>query len=181
MLQRMGRYGVPSSRKMSSQKASESSISWMVRKKSPDSAPCMMRWSWVEVSVISLPIPSSAMRSSLAPWNSAGYSMAPTPMMAPWPGISRGTECSVPMVPGLVSEIVVPWKSVTVSVPARVLRNTSSDRAPHVLVRRPELAEVHLLGALDVGHQELAAAVLGLLVDGEAEVDVPRRGDFRLA
>ncbi len=29
--------------------------------------------------------------------------MAPTPMMAPWPGISRGTS-TVPMVPGLVSE-----------------------------------------------------------------------------
>ena len=33
--------------------------------------------------------------------------------------------------------------------------------ADHVLVRRPELAEVHLVGALDVRHQELAAAVLG--------------------
>ena len=52
--------------------------------------------------------------------------MAPTPMMAPWPGIRRGTECSVPIVPGLVREIVVPWKSATVSLPLRALRTTSS-------------------------------------------------------
>ena len=38
----------------------------------------------------------------------AGYSIAPTPMMALWPAIRRGTECTVPMPPGLVSEIVVP-------------------------------------------------------------------------
>ena len=31
--------------------------------------------------------------SSEAPWYSAGYSIAPTPMMQPWPFISRGTEC----------------------------------------------------------------------------------------
>ena len=43
-----------------------------------------------------------------APWYSAGYWSAPAPMMQPWPFISRGTECSVPMPPGLVSEIVVP-------------------------------------------------------------------------
>ncbi len=43
-----------------------------------------------------------------APRYSAGYSIAPTPTMQPCPAISRGTECSVPMVPGLVSVIVVP-------------------------------------------------------------------------
>jgi hypothetical protein len=36
-------------------------------------------------------------------------------MMAPWPVISRGTECTVPMAPGLVSEIVTPAKSSAVS------------------------------------------------------------------
>ena len=51
---------------------------------------------------------SSASWSSLMPANSAGYSIAPTPMIVPWPGISRGIECTVPMPPGLVSEIVVP-------------------------------------------------------------------------
>ena len=47
-------------------------------------------------------------------------------MMQPWPGISRGTECSVPIVPGLVRLIVVPAKSATSSLPDRALRTTSS-------------------------------------------------------
>ncbi len=32
----------------------------------------------------------------------------------------------MPIVPGLVREIVVPWKSATVSLPLRALRTTSS-------------------------------------------------------
>ena len=40
--------------------------------------------------------------SAVAPCHSAGYSIAPTPMIVPWPAISRGTEWIVPMVPGLV-------------------------------------------------------------------------------
>ncbi len=39
--------------------------------------------------------------------------MAPTAMMAPCPGTRRGMEAMVPTVPGLVSEMVVPWKSAT--------------------------------------------------------------------
>ncbi len=66
------------------------------------------------------------MRSSLAPWNSAGYSIAPAPTIAPWPCIRRGTECTVPMVPGLVSEIVTPAKSSAVSLPSRARRTMSS-------------------------------------------------------
>ena len=66
------------------------------------------------------------MRSSLAPWNSAGNSIAPTPMMAPWPAMRRGTECTVPMVPGLVSEMVTPEKSSAVSLPSRARRTMSS-------------------------------------------------------
>ncbi|GAA3409533.1 hypothetical protein GCM10018952_10580 [Streptosporangium vulgare] len=64
--------------------------------------------------------------SGEAPWYSAGYSIAPTPMIVPCPGIRRGTECTVPMVPGLVREIVVPLKSSTPSLPALALRTTSS-------------------------------------------------------
>ncbi len=64
--------------------------------------------------------------SGEAPWNSAGYSMEPTPRMVPWPGISRGTECTVPMPPGLVRLMVVPWKSATPSLLLRALRTTSS-------------------------------------------------------
>ena len=70
--------------------------------------------------------PIWASRSSLAPWNSAGYSIAPTPMIAPWPCISRGTEWLVPSVPGLVSEIVVPAKSSPVSAPVRALCTIAS-------------------------------------------------------
>ena len=80
----------------------------------------------MDVSVITLLIALRAMVSSDAPWYSGGYSIAPTPMIVPWPFISRGTEWLVPMVPGLVSEIVVPWKSSTVSLPSRVRRTTSS-------------------------------------------------------
>ena len=52
--------------------------------------------------------------------------MAPTPMIVPCPCMRRGTEWTVPMVPGLVSEIVVPAKSSTVSLLPRARRTTSS-------------------------------------------------------
>ena len=69
---------------------------------------------------------SRARVSSDAPWYSAGYSIAPTPMMQPWPGMSLGTEWTVPIVPGLVMVAVVPWKSDTASLPIRALRTMSS-------------------------------------------------------
>ena len=78
------------------------------------------------MSVIALLMALRLIASSEAPCHSGGYSMAPTPMIAPWPAISRGTEWTVPMPPGLVSEIVVPWKSATVSLLSRALRTTSS-------------------------------------------------------
>ena len=95
-------------------------------RKSPDWAPWMTRWSYVDVSVITLLMALRAIASSEAPCHSGGYSMAPTPTIAPWPRIRRGTEWLVPIVPGLVSEMVVPWKSSTVSWPSRALRTTSS-------------------------------------------------------
>ena len=67
-----------------------------------------------------------ASASSLIPANAAGYSIAPTPMIVPWPAISRGTECTVPIVPGLVRLIVVPAKSSVVSLPTRARRMMSS-------------------------------------------------------
>ena len=73
-----------------------------------------------------LETPISARRSSEAPWNSAGYSIAPTPTMVPWPCISRGTEWLVPSVPGLVREMVVPAKSSAVSAPGRALCTIAS-------------------------------------------------------
>ena len=67
-----------------------------------------------------------AIVSSEAPWYAAGYSIAPTPTMQPWPAISRGTECSVPIVPGLVRLIVVSAKSSTASFHDLALRIRSS-------------------------------------------------------
>ena len=64
--------------------------------------------------------------SSEAPWYSGGYSIEPTPRMQPCPFISRGTEWLVPIVPGLVRLIVVPWKSETSSLSSRALRISSS-------------------------------------------------------
>src|SRR3954451_13429343 len=95
-------------------------------RKSPDWAPWMTRWSYVEVSVITLLMALRAIASAEAPCHSGGYSIAPTPMIVPWPRISRGTEWLVPIVPGLVSEIVVPWKSSTPRAAMRALRTTSS-------------------------------------------------------
>ncbi len=64
--------------------------------------------------------------SSDAPWKAAGNSIEPTPMIAPCPFIRRGTEWLVPIVPGLVRLMVVPWKSETWSLPLRAFRTTSS-------------------------------------------------------
>ncbi len=46
--------------------------------------------------------------------------------MAPWPGMSRGTDWTVPMVPGLVRVTVAPAKSSGVSLFVRTLRMRSS-------------------------------------------------------
>ena len=85
-----------------------------------------MRWSYVLVIVTTLDMPIVARFCGSAPWNSAGKSMLPTPTMTPWPGISRGTLCTVPIVPGLVSVTLAPWKSSTVSLFALTLRMSSS-------------------------------------------------------
>ena len=53
--------------------------------------------------------------------------------------------------------------------------------ADHFLVRRPELAEVHLLRGLDVRHQQLPGPVVLAHVDGQAEVDVLGPDQHRLA
>ena len=52
--------------------------------------------------------------------------MVPTPTITPCPGMRRGTDWTVPMVPGLVMVTVAPWKSVTWSLPVLVLRIRSS-------------------------------------------------------
>jgi hypothetical protein len=47
-------------------------------------------------------------------------------MIVPWPFIRRGTEAMVPSPPGLVSEMLVPWKSSAVSLFSRVFVISSS-------------------------------------------------------
>ena len=76
-----------------------------------------------------LEIPSRESEAGAMAANSAGYSIAPVAMMAPWPGRRRGTEAVVPSVPGLVSETVVPSKSETLSLPVRARVTTSSAAA----------------------------------------------------
>ncbi len=70
--------------------------------------------------------PMSVRACSLLPWKCAGYSIAPTPTIVPWPAVRRGTEWFVPIVPGLVSEMVVPEKSSDPRPPVRALRIRSS-------------------------------------------------------
>ncbi len=78
------------------------------------------------MSVTVLLTPMSARVCGSAPSYSGGYVIAPTPMMTPWPGMRRGTECSVPIVPGFVSDTVVRAKSSTVSLLVRARRMRSS-------------------------------------------------------
>ena len=70
--------------------------------------------------------PRSARVAGSAPWYSAGKSSEPTPTIRPWPGMSRGTDCTVPMVPGLVRLTVTPAKSSGLSLFERTLRMRSS-------------------------------------------------------
>jgi hypothetical protein len=55
--------------------------------------------------------------------------MVPTPTITPWPGISRGTDWTVPMVPGLVSVTVTPVKSSGETLLFLTLAMSSSYRA----------------------------------------------------
>jgi hypothetical protein len=45
--------------------------------------------------------------------------IAPVAMIEPWPCMSRGTEATVPIVPGLVSVIVAPVYASGRSLPSR--------------------------------------------------------------
>ncbi len=69
--------------------------------------------------------------------------------MQPCPDISRGTECTVPMPPGLVRLIVVPAKSSMVSLPLRARRTMSSYATQKPLKSRRS-------ASLDAGDDELA-------------------------
>lgn len=71
--QRTGSYGIRSDLKISSKKSFSPSSSWLrIRRNSPEAAPWMTRWSYVEVSVMTLEMPSLFRVSCEVPWNSAG-------------------------------------------------------------------------------------------------------------
>ena len=99
---------------------------------------------------------------------------APTPTITPWPGMSRGTDWTVPMVPGLVRVTVAPAKSSGGEL-------VGADLADQVLVGAPEAPEVERVGVADHRHEQGAGAVGLLHVDGEAEADVLVADDARLA
>ena len=84
--------------------------------------------------------------------------------MTPWPGISRGTLWTVPIVPGLVSDD----GGALEVVDGELVR---LDLADQLLVGGEEAGEVEVVGVADDRHDERAAAVGLLDVDGEAEVD----------
>ncbi len=57
--QRTGSYGMRSALKISSKNSFSPSSSWfMIRRNSPEAAPWITRWSYVEVSVMTLEMPS---------------------------------------------------------------------------------------------------------------------------
>ena len=78
------------------------------------------------MSVVTLLTASCASAAGSAPSNSAGYPMLPTPTMKPCPGIRRGTECTVPIMPGFVMDDVVPAKSSGEILPLRTFTISSS-------------------------------------------------------
>ena len=108
------------------------------------------------------------------PATPAGYSIAPTPMIAPWPAISRGTEWHGADAAGVGQR---DRGALEVGDGELVVARLAHD----LLVGGPEAGEVHRLGGLDARHEQLAGAVGLRHVDREAEVDVGRRDQVGLA
>ena len=94
--------------------------------------------------------------------------------MRPWPGMRRGTDWTVPIVPGLVRVTVMPAEVVGGEL-------VGADLADEVLVGAPEGPEVERVGVADDRDQERAAAVALLDVDGDAQPDVLVAHDAGLA
>ncbi len=72
------------------------------------------------------PTPLAASVAGSAPSHSGGYLMAPTPTIVPCPGMRRGTDCTVPTVPGLVRVMVVSAKRSASARPSRTVATTAS-------------------------------------------------------
>jgi hypothetical protein len=82
----------------------------------------------VDVTVITLLMPSSDNVRGAMERYSGGKSKAPVATIRPCPGIRRGAESVVPTTPGLVSDTVVPMKSSGLMAPLRA-RATRSSKA----------------------------------------------------
>ena len=85
-------------------------------------------------------------------------------MIAPCPGIKRGTDATVPMPPGLVNVKDAPAMSSAPSLFVARFRD-------ELLVLRPKRGEVEFAGVADDGHDREARAVLALAVDGKPEMN----------
>ena len=83
-------------------------------------------------------------------------------------------EAMVPTVPGLVSEMVVPWKSASGQF-------AGAGAADEVVERGRVMGEIERSCVLDVGHHQAASAALGRDIDGNAEVDFFVEDAARLA
>src|ERR1035438_4113033 len=99
--------------------------------------------------------------------------MVPVAIMAPCPSISRGTEPTVPTVPGLVSEMVVPSKSWTVNL----LLRARADLVERFHIPR----EIQLSGCFNVRHLERTGTVFARHVHRDTDVDLVVRHPEPLA
>ena len=95
--------------------------------------------------------------------------------MKPWPGISRGTECTVPIIPGLVIVPVVPAKSSGDELvrcgPSRMSSSYAAQNA----------AKSSVSACLMFGTSSVREPSASLDVDREPEVHVLVVHDDRLA
>src|SRR3989441_9216211 len=91
----------------------------------------MIRWSYVEVMVMTFAPPS--------------VRIAPVAMIEPCPFMRRGTEATVPIVPGLVNVMVAPAKSsgTSLTVASRSEEHTSELQSLAYLVCRIIRSEEH--------------------------------------
>ena len=84
---------------------------------------------------------------------------------APWPGMSRGTDCTVPSVPGLVRVTVAPAKSSAVTFWCGPC--APGPRRPCTKARKSRLSASRITGTSRVRVPSLL-----LDVDGQTEADV---------
>ena len=79
--------------------------------------------------------------------------------------MSRGTDCTVPSVPGFVIDTVAPDEVVGAE-------GSCVDLAHEIFVGEEERAKVHRVGVANDGHEQVARTVFPLDVDRESEAHV---------